>query len=305
MERKGFFATPAGAYCGLVLTFVLWGSLYVVTKVLLTSLPAFSVAFVRFFIAWLALTAYSRLRRSKGAAEPSFRRDANYRRCVLLLGVGGYAISVGMQLLGTKFAGSTVASLINSLNPVTISLMAVFLLHEPLTWRKVLGIALSVFGVFLIVGLGAQVNGLGIALSLVSVLGWSLISVLNRRGVTQYGALPVTRDAIGTAAVCNLVFCAVESVYRGEIAAWTPGALLGVAYMGVVCTGLTYILWNRGLALLPASNCSALYPIQPLTSALLGIIIFGERITLSFALGAACIVGGILICLLWTQGAKE
>ena len=283
MERKGFFATPAGAYCGLVLTFVLWGSLYVVTKVLLTSLPAFSVAFVRFFIAWLALTAYSRLRRSKGAAEPSFRRDANYRRCVLLLGVGGYAISVGMQLLGTKFAGSTVASLINSLNPVTISLMAVFLLHEPLTWRKVLGIALS----------------------LVSVLGWSLISVLNRRGVTQYGALPVTRDAIGTAAVCNLVFCAVDSVYRGEIAAWTPGALLGVAYMGVVCTGLTYILWNRGLALLPASNCSALYPIQPLTSALLGIIIFGERITLSFALGAACIVGGILICLLWTQGAKE
>ena len=26
---------------------------------------------------------------------------------------------------------------------------------------------------------------------------------------------------------------------------------------------------------------------------------------LSFALGAACIVGGILICLLWTQGARK
>ena len=298
MEKKVFFSTHAGAYCGLVLTFVLWGSLYVVTKVLLTSIPAFSVAFVRFFIAWLALTAYSHLHRNSAEASPSFRNDRDYRHCVLLLGVGGYGISVGMQLLGTKFAGSTVASLINSLNPVSISLMAAFLLHEQLTWRKILGTALSAFGVFLIIGLGAQVNGPSVMLSLFSVIGWSLVSVLNRRGVTKYGALPVTRDAIGVAACCNLVFCIIESIWRGEIASWTPGALLGVAYMGVVCTGLTYILWNRGLAILPASNCSAFYPIQPLTSALLGILMFGEHIAFSFVVGAACVVAGILICLL-------
>ena len=126
MKRKGFLDTKAGAYCALVLTFVLWGSLYVVTKLLLNSLPAFSVAFVRFFIAWLALVVIAHLGRD-GAPVPSLRRDADYRRSVLLLGVGGYAVSVGVQLLGTKFAGSTMASLINSLNPVAISLLAVFL----------------------------------------------------------------------------------------------------------------------------------------------------------------------------------
>ena len=299
MEKRNFLSTPAGAYCGLILTFVLWGSLYVVTKVLLNSLPAFSVAFVRFFIAWLALQAISLVRRDAGASAPAHDRD--YLRSVLLLGVGGYAISVGVQLLGTKFAGSTMASLINSLNPVSISLMAVFILHEPLTPRKVLGIVLSIFGVYLIVGLGAKVNGPGVILSLLSVVGWSLVSVLNRKGVSKYGALPVTRDAIGIAALCNLVFCVIESVWRGGVAPWSAGSLLGVAYMGVCCTALTYILWNRGLAILPASNCSALYPIQPLTSALLGILVFGERITWNFALGAAFIVCGILICLLWTK----
>ncbi len=300
MEKKGFLSTPAGAYCGLVLTFVLWGSLYVVTKLVLNTLPAFSVAFVRFAIAWLALTVYARASRS---AQP--KRDASYLRYALLLGVGGYAISVGLQLLGTKFAGSTMASLINSLNPVTISLMAVFILHEPLTPRKILGIALSVFGVYLIVGLGAGINPAGVVCSLLSVLGWSLISVLTRKGVSKYGALPVTRDAIGVAAICNLVFCAIECLASGALPRFSAGSLLGLAYMGIVCTALTYILWNRGLALLPASNCSALYPIQPLTSALLGIILFGERITLNFALGAGCIVCGILICLLWTGKGKK
>ena len=303
MEKKGFFSTPAGAFAGLILTFVLWGSLYVVTKVVLNSLPAFSVAFARFLIAYLALAAYSRLR--PPAAKPSFRRDGDYRRCVLLLGVGGYAVSVGMQLLGTKLAGSTMASLINSLNPVTISLMAVFLLGEPLTARKIFGIVLSVFGVFLIVGLGQAVDVPGVILSLAAVLGWSLVSVLNRRGVTKYGALPVTRDAIGVAAACNLVFALIETAVRGELAAWTGLSLLGVAYMGVVCTALTYILWNRGLAILPASSCSSLYPIQPLTSAALGILVFGESITWSFAVGAACIVAGILICLLWQEGTGK
>ena len=296
MKTKGFLSTPAGAFAGLILTFVLWGSLYVVTNVLVTSLPAFSVAFMRFLIAFLALTLYSRLR--PPAVRPSFKKDKEYRRAVLLLGVGGYAVSVGMQLLGTKFAGSTMASLINSLNPVTISIMAVFLLGEPLTGRKIFGIVLSVFGVFLIVGLGASVSAAGVVLSLLSVLGWSLVSVLNRKGVSKYGALPVTRDAIGVAAVCNLVFCLIETAVRGSFAAWSAPSLLGVAYMGVVCTALTYILWNRGLAILPASSCSALYPIQPLTSALLGILLFGERLTWSFAAGAACIVCGILICLL-------
>ena len=294
--RKSGETRPAAAYLGLILTFVLWGSLYVVTKLVVTSLPTFSVAFVRFFIAWLALWAYGRLRGGDAFKAP--RGDREYWRAVLLMGVGGYAISVGFQLLGTKIAGSTMASLINFLNPVTISIMAVFILHEPLTARKVIGIVLSVFGVYLIVGLGGAVNLRGVFLSLLAVLGWSLISVLSRRGVSRYGALPVTRDAIGVAALCNLAFCAAESVQRGALPAFAPLSLLGLVYMGVCCTALSYILWNRSLAILPASNCSALYPIQPLTSALLGILVFGERITLNFALGAACVIAGILICLL-------
>lgn len=40
------------------------------------------------------------------------------------MGFIGYFISVDCQLLGTKIAGGSMASLINSLNPVIISVMA-------------------------------------------------------------------------------------------------------------------------------------------------------------------------------------
>ena len=302
MNKSRFLASPAGAYLGLLLTFVLWGSLYVVTKLLFNSLPVFTTAFLRFSLAYLALLAYSRVIREPAAPKG----DREYLRAVLLQGVGGYAISVGLQLLGTRFAGSTMASLINSLNPVTISLLAVLILHEPLTARKAFGIALAVFGVYLIVGLGTQqVSPLGIAFSLMSVAGWSLVSVLNRGRIARYGALNVTRDAIGVTALCNLIFCAIECAVTRQVVIPTPGAWLGLIYLAVFCTGLTYILWNLSLSVLPASTCSAFYPLQPLTSALLGILIFGERLTWSFAAGAACIVCGILICLLQKNKARR
>ena len=105
MNKSRFLTSPAGAYLGLLLTFVLWGSLYVVTKLLFNSLPVFTTAFLRFSLAYLALLAYSRVIREPAAPKG----DREYLRAVLLQGVGGYAISVGMQLLGTKFAGSTMA----------------------------------------------------------------------------------------------------------------------------------------------------------------------------------------------------
>ena len=43
------------AYLYLLLTFFLWGSLYVVSKFVLGKLPAFTLAFVRFLLAFATL----------------------------------------------------------------------------------------------------------------------------------------------------------------------------------------------------------------------------------------------------------
>lgn len=329
-EEDSVVKKSAAAYLGLVFAFVIWGSLYVVSSIVLRYVPTFAVMFCRFANAFVTLSIIlkaetrrshhesidgqktnftapegdSRERKTNLAAperdsrERKTRLDRRGWKYVLLMGVLGYAVGAGIQLIGTKYAGSSMASLINSLNPVTISIMAIPILHEKLTSNKITGILMAVFGVYLILGTGGSFNLPGTLMSILSVLLWSLVSVLTRQGLSEYNPLVVTRSAIGIAAVCDFIFAVIEHFITHSPIQINAGVITGLLYMGIFCTGIAYILWNQGLAALPASNCSALYPIQPLTSTVMGVIFFHETVGLSFAAGAAFIVIGVLLCLL-------
>ncbi len=91
-----------------------------------------------------------------------------------------------MQLMGTKLAGPSLASLLNSTNPITISIMAALILKERLTWPKIAGLVLSLWGVYLIIGNAAGVNIAGAILSFGSVILWSFMSVITRKVTRHY-----------------------------------------------------------------------------------------------------------------------
>ena len=283
------------SYVFLLLTFILWGSLYVVSKFVLGKLPTFTISFFRFLLAFISLSVIDR--------HPVRRLRREHFPYVLLIGIGGYFIAVGAQLLGTKYAGASTASLINSMNPVTMTLFGFWLLHEPLTIRKVIGIALSILGVFVILGGGFQGAGTaGIWLSLFAVLAWSFISVMTRKITQHYDPLHISRLACGIAAICYLPAAIIESsLARAQVfhvLSHDLSCTLSLLYMGVICTGVAYTFWNKSLSVLDANVCSAFYPIQPAVSTLLGILLLGETLSIQFLIGSALVVCGVLISLI-------
>lgn len=276
-------------YGALVLVFAIWGSLYVVSKYALDRVPAFTVIFLRSVIATAALLAYLRLRRLGVPVAPQDRR------WFVLAGVGGYFLSVGLQTLGTKYASSAMASLLNSLNPLVISVMSVWILKERLTWQKLAGVALAVAGVYVVLGgVGGDNQPIGIAFSLASVGIWGVVSTMNKRLTARYPSLQITAYGVAIASVCNLIPAALE--WRTAPVSFDLPSVLAILYMGLACTGVAHLLWNVCLAHLPASTCSAFYPLQPIVSALLGMVFLQERFTPAFAAGAALTVAGVLLC---------
>lgn len=274
-------------YFYLLTTFILWGSLYVVSKFVLGKLPPFTISFIRFTIAFFALSILQG--KTKRKIEKS---DYKY---VLLIGVAGYFVAVGAQLLGTKFASAAIASLMNSLNPVTMTLFAVILLGEAITFGKIAGIMLALGGVYVILGTGGENAGLlGIVLSLFSVVLWSVVSVMTRKVTQKYEPLQITRSGVGVAAFFYLPVCLWEASYERGIH-MDASCILALIYMGVICTGIAYFLWNKSLSMLEAGTCSAFYPIQPLVSAALGILVLGEKVSITFWMGAALIVAGVFV----------
>ena len=277
-------------YGSLVLTFVLWGSMYVANKLLLGRIPAFTLSFFRYLIAFLTLCLVPH----KGAQKI----DKQDYRDIAIIGFLGYFAAVALQLIGIKLAGASMASLINSLNPISISLMGAIILKEKMTPNKVVGILLSLAGVYCIIGGHGQGGMAGIVVSLFAVLGWSYMSVTSRKVSRKYAPALITRTAMLIAMVCNIPMAIGEIVITKPLVQFDAIVVVLLLYIGVLCTALTNILWNKCLSSLEANTCSAFYPVQPLTSSFFGILFFQETLTLPFLIGFVLIVAGVLISLL-------
>lgn len=283
------------AYLYLIITFCAWGSLYVVGKFVMGKVPVLMISFIRYFIAGIILFFIMKKMKLKKIE----RQDYKY---VFLIGFVGYFIATVAQLIGTKLSNASLASLVNSMNPITIMLFAAIILKEKLTVRKIICIILAIVGVHTIIG-GSNENGevLGILISVFAVISWSLISVIVRRVTQKYDPIQITTYAIIVAAVCTLPFSIGEFIITPNIQFnWT--VILSLIYIGVVCTALAHFLWNKSLSMIEAGACSLFYPVQPMVAVFLGWMFLGESINISFVIGAILIIGGVVFSVI---GKKE
>ena len=269
-------------YIYLVITFIIWGSIYVVAKYALAVIPPLPVLLGRYALSVLILYV---ILKKKGMKKIE-RADRKY---FIIIGSVGYFVSIGFQLIGTNLLDASLASLINALNPVFIPLIAALVLKERVSLRRIAGIAISVAGVYAILGVGGgELSLAGIAASICSVT-----SVMVRKVAGKYD--PIQIAFVGMAiALCFNIPASIWELSTTPCRFTLP-AVLSLIYLAVVCTALAHTLWNKSLQLLSAGTCSMLYPLQPLTSAVLGVLLLHEQITTGFVIGAVVISAGILI----------
>ena len=105
----------------------------------------------------------------------------------------------------------------------------------------------------------------------------------------------MTGCGMGIAALFSLPSSLVYMKATGIPVEITPSLLLPVAYICVICTAVSHLLWNRALAKTEATLCASFYPVQPLTSMLLGILLLRERLTVNFIVGAVLVLAAMLI----------
>lgn len=284
----------ASIYVMLLLTTMLWGSLYIANKVLLEAVPNMTLLCLRYLIAAAAMTVVQALRRPESYQKPKTPAKGDWKY-IFLFGVGAYVLSVGLQQFGTKLAGASLASLINCMNPIVICFCAVLMLHERMTVKKIVCIVSAVSGAVCIVGGSAGGGHLaGILLSFGSVVTWSFVSVFIRSFTQKYDALTITTYGIYIAAAVTTPLMIWELLSTPNVDFFHPKYISILLYVGILCTAASHTMWNYSLSRMEASTCSLFYPVQPLTSMILGVVLLHEQMTLILLVGAALIVFGVL-----------
>lgn len=70
-----------------------------------------------------------------------------------------------------------------------------------------------------------------------------------------------------------------------------------VVWLGVVTTVVAYLFFAAGLARIPAATAATVSLAEPLTAAVLGVAVLGERLALVGIFGAGLIISGLLVLL--------
>ena len=133
---------------------------------------------------------------------------------------------------------------------------------------------------------------LGLGLSVLAGLGYAAYTVLSKR---------LLRDGTDSSAVMAAAFglggLLLLPVLATAPLGWlaTPGgAALGL-YLGLVTTTLAYVLFGRGLAVLPAGPVTTLVLAEPLVATALGTTVLDERLAAAGAGGAGLLLLGLLV----------
>ena len=270
----------------LFLAFLCWGSIYVVSKVAMRTIPPVTLLELRYLIAVPTLFV---LLKARGALRPLKKEDMG---TVFAIGFTGYFASFCLQMMGINRLTGSVSSLFGAMNPIFIPILAAIFLGEKLTLKKVLCVALSMTGVVIIVGVGGTADLLGACMMLLSVFLWSSTSIIIRRLGGKYDPMQVAMMAI----LCAIPLTGAWSLMELRTAeiSFPPASIIAFLYMGTIGTAAPHSLWNYCLSKMDASFCSMFYPLQPLVSATLGVLFLGEQITASYLIGAAVICCGIV-----------
>ncbi len=290
-----------GAFYGLTAA-ATWGGLYVVSDIVLETIPPFTLLTIRLVIALLLLGGIARF--SSKLVYP------NRRGALALLGVGfiGFGISVGAQFVGTDKSTAFNGALITSAAPAFILLFAALILREKLTVQRIAAVILATIGVIVIID-PANVNFSSdtfvgdIALAF-AALTWGLYSVLVRRVSGQYDTLVVSLYAMLGGLILTIPAAAQELSVR-PIGAVDGPILLGVLYLSVIAMALAMWLWNRAFALVEASIASLFFFAQPLVGGLLSVLVRGQALTPNLQLGSILIIGGVLLTIVTPRASPE
>lgn len=263
----------------------IWGGMYVVSKVVMTVVPPFSLIVTRLVLGILTLAVILLARKSWKVSPRQFWQ---------IFGVGfvGYGISLGFQFVGTNLSTAANGSLVTSTTPAFVLLFAALLLAEKITPRRLLALGIATFGVVAVIDprnavLSSSFFWGNICL-VAAALTWALYSVLIRKVTRDTDVLSTTLIAfIGGLPIC-LPLGSWEFATH-QVGTISIGVVGGILFIGIISTALAMYLWNTAFSILDAGAASLTFFAQPVVGTFLSILFLNEHITPLF------VTGGVLI----------
>ena len=209
------------------------------------------------------------------------------------LGIINVCASMLLLQLSIFYGKASLSAVIVAMNPLFVTLFARLILKEGLNLLQFVFLLLGIFGLIMIIlteqNFGSTENlPLSILLAVVASITFGLYSVLTKSAVGRYGNL-ITNSL--SFIIGGIVLTCIN-LLKGKPVLFEPNSsnLLFMAWLGVVITGIAYLLYFEGMKNISASRASFYFFLKPALASLLAYLILKEFLSVGQLISVAIIV---------------
>ncbi len=275
-------------YIAALITVIFWASAFPAVKYSLKYYSPESLMLLRFIIASITLFIYSFYKKVK-------LPDKKDLKIFLIAGFIGIFFYMWLFNSGTKLVTSGISSFIIASSPVFTLLMSIIFLKERSTIMSLLGMVISLLGLFLVAS--TQVTAVnfnfGTLLLIAAAICNGIYNVLQRKILKKY-------SSVQSSFFCVLVATVFMLIFTPNLVKEIPNAPylvnLIIIYLGVFPAAIAYMLWSYSLSKVKKTiyTTSFLY-LSPFISIVLAYFWLNETVSMVSFIGGIIIIIGLLV----------
>ena len=267
-----------------IIALIIWSSSFIVSKATFAMLSPTLLVQARLLIAALIMLPTA-LRRMNKIPKAAWKH-------LTILSLCHYVIVLLLQFIGLKNTSAASAVTLIGLEPLIMVFVGHFIFNDKAQWFHWMTGALAFIGIAMLVMGGAESGGsanlFGSVLVLLGSVLFSYIWRPTRKLIDEIGVPAYTSWSMVLGAVLCIPFSLILT--DSFVIHWTWQGSLGVLYMGVACSWLAYLLWNKGMGSISANLSGLLTTLEPMFGVLLAVVFLGERLSLMSWSGVALIL---------------
>ena len=286
---------PSIAPLLLTATMLFWAGNAVIGKLAINYIPPFTLAFLRWVLALLILLPFTWKRIRAQKAELM-----QHRMLIIGTGILGIGMFNTLQYWALDWTTAINVGVINATIPTVVFFLSWVSGRDRANGQQLLGLAISIAGVFAVVGQGSilglgqlSINA-GDGLMLAAVFGFAIYSVSLRRFPAHLDSLALLSVQIMVGIIVTAPFWFYEFyIYDRPVMRLETGLIL--LYVAIFPSVLAYIFWTKAIKLAGANVAAMFVNLAPIFTSLLAVILLKEHLYLYHVIAILAVAVGIYL----------
>ncbi len=210
-----------------------------------------------------------------------------------------FAVSSITYYQSFHFMDAGIASTILFVYPVMVAVIMATFFKESVTLSTVSAIILALLGIGLLYrgGEGATLSTMGIILVMLSSLSYAVYIVIVNQSSIRMSSLKLTFYVLLICMMCLLAYSFTSPDLHIQLPP-SPRAWFYACWLGLVPTVLSLVLMTIAVHEVGATPTAIMGALEPLTAVTIGVLLFGESLTLRLMIGIVLILLAVMVIVL-------